>query len=139
MTPEAISGIVVHTAYQLHKDLGPGLLESVYETVLARMLEERGLDVKRQHPVAFDYCGIHFNDGMKVDLLINDCFVVELKSVEYNSPVHAKQLLTYLRLMGFSIGLLINFGASTFKDGVRRVVNNHKENKDSMLRLNKPV
>jgi iron complex transport system substrate-binding protein len=133
---EEISGVVVDAAFHLHKELGPGLLESVYEAVLARMLEKRGLRVQRQGSVAFDFDGMHFDDGLCVDLLVEDCVVVELKSVETLAPVHSKQLLTYLRLLNLPLGLLINFGAATFKEGVKRVVNKHQDLTSSRLRVN---
>ena len=136
MNAEELSAIVVDAAYHLHKDLGPGLLESVYEAVLARMLEQRGLKVERQKVVAFDFHGMHFDEGLRVDLLINNCLVVELKSVETFAPVHSKQLLTYLRLLNLPLGLLINFGAATFKEGIKRVVNNHVDFASSRLRVN---
>jgi iron complex transport system substrate-binding protein len=115
MNVEETSAAVVDDAYHLHRELGPGLLESVYEVVLARMLERRGVRVERQKCVAFDFDGMHFNEGLRVDLLVEDCLVVELKSVETLAPVHPKQLLTYLRLLHLPLGLLINFGAPTFK------------------------
>jgi iron complex transport system substrate-binding protein len=124
---EELSAIVVDCAYHLHVDLGPGLLESVYEAVLARLLTERGLRVERQKPVTFEYQGIRFDDGLRVDLLIDNRLIVELKSVETLAPVHGKQLLTYLRLLQLPLGLLINFGAATFREGCRRIVNNHQE------------
>lgn len=136
MDVEEISAIVVDSAFQLHRDLGPGLLESVYASVLTRMLEERGLIVQRQKNVAFDFHGHHFDEGLRVDMLVSNCFVIELKSVERLSPVHMKQLLTYLRLMELPLGLLINFGAATFKDGIRRVVNRHQHFASSRLRVN---
>ncbi|HRQ64418.1 MAG TPA: GxxExxY protein [Xanthomonadaceae bacterium] len=136
MNAEEASAVVVDAAYQLHRDLGPGLLESVYEAVLARMLAQRGLAVQRQKTVVFDYAGIHFEEGLRVDLLVEGCLVVELKSVENLAPVHAKQVLTYLRLMNLSLGLLINFGAATFKEGVRRIVNGHTDFVSSRLRVN---
>ncbi len=138
MNIEEISAIVVDAAFHLHKDLGPGLLESVYESVLARLLEERGLRVERQRSVAFDFHGMHFDDGLRLDLLVNGCLIVELKSVENLAPVHAKQLLTYLRLLNLRLGLLINFGAATFKEGVKRIVNDHHEFASSRLRVNSP-
>jgi hypothetical protein len=95
--------------------------------VLARMLEERGLLVERQVSVAFDFNGMHFDEGLRVDLLVDGCLVIELKSVEKLAPVHAKQLLTYLRLLNLPVGLLINFGAATFKEGIRRIVNKHQD------------
>ena len=136
MNVEEVSAGVVDDAFHLHRDLGPGLLESVYEVVLARMLDRRGLKVERQKPVAFDFDGMHFDDGLRVDLMVEDCLVVELKSVEILAPVHPKQLLTYLRLLNLPLGLLINFGAPTFKQGVRRIVNNHRDFASSRLRVN---
>ena len=136
MNAEEISAIVVDAAYHLHKDLGPGLLESVCEAVLARMLEQRGLKVERQKVVAFDFHGMHFDEGLRVDLLINDCLVIESKSVETIAPVHSKQLLTYLRLLNLQLGLLINFSAATFKEGIKRVVNNHDDLAASRFRVN---
>ncbi len=123
---EEICTTVVDTAFHLHRGLGPGLLESVYETVLARQLERRGLNVERQKPLSFDYDGIRFDEGLRVDLMIEGLLIVELKSVEKLSPVHAKQVLTYLRLLGLPLGLLINFGAPSFKEGIKRIVNNHR-------------
>ena len=114
MNVEEVSAAVVDAAFHLHRDLGPGLLESVYEVVLARMLDRRGLKVERQKTVAFDFDGMHFDDGLRVDLMVEDCLVVELKSVEILAPVHPKQLLTYLRLLNLPLGLLINFGAPRF-------------------------
>jgi len=139
MNVEEVSSVVVDTAFHLHRDLGPGLLESVYEAVLARMLEERGLRVERQVSVAFDFNGMHFDEGLRVDLLVDGCLVIELKSVEKLAPVHAKQLLTYLRLLNLPVGLLINFGAATFKEGIRRIVNKHQDFASSRLRVNKNV
>ena len=121
-----VTGEIVDAAYKLHTQLGPGLLESVYETVLARSLERRGLVVSQQHTVSFEFEGIHFEEGLRVDLLVENNVVVELKSVEKLAPVHAKQLLTYLRLLRLPVGLLINFGAPTLKEGLRRIVNNYK-------------
>jgi GxxExxY protein len=139
MNVEEVSAAVVDAAFHLHKDLGPGPLESVYEAALARMLQKRGLRVDRQKSVAFDFDGMHFNEGLRVDLLVEDCLVVELKSAESLAPVHAKQLLTYLRLLNLPLGLLINFGAATFKEGVRRVVNNHRDFASSRLRVNQEL
>jgi iron complex transport system substrate-binding protein len=136
MNAEEASAVVVDAAFQLHRDLGPGLLESVYAAVLARMLAQRGLTVEQQKTVVFDYAGMRFEEGLRVDLLVEGCLVVELKSVENLAPVHAKQVLTYLRLMNLSLGLLINFGAATFKEGVRRIVNGHTDFASSRLRVN---
>lgn len=112
---------------RLHRDLGPGLFESVYETILAGKLTERGYRVDRQMPVDIEYEGQRFAAAFKIDLLIDDRLIVEVKSVDQPSAVHAKQVLTYLRLMKLPVGLLINFGGSSLKEGVRRVVNGHVE------------
>jgi GxxExxY protein len=132
---EELAAIVVDKAFHLHVDLGPGLLESVYEAVLAQVLVAQGLQVERQKTITFQYQGFHFDDGLRVDLLINNMLVVELKSVEVIAPVHGKQLLTYLRLLKLPLGLLINFGAPTFKQGIKRVVNNHDESEASWVRV----
>jgi GxxExxY protein len=132
-----LSAIVVDAAFQLHKALGPGLLETVYESLLATSLERRGLVVERQKNVAFDFDGIHFEDGLRIDLLVNGLLVVELKSVETLAPVHYKQVLTYLRLMHLPLGLLINFGSVTFKEGCKRIVNHHTSFTSSRLRVNR--
>ncbi|MDY0040408.1 MAG: GxxExxY protein [Desulforhabdus sp.] len=134
---EELSAEVVDAAYHLHRDLGPGLLESVYEVVLAGMLEKRGFVVERQKPVPIEFDGIKFDEGFRADLLVEGDLVVELKSVEALLPVHGKQLLTYLRLLGLPLGLLVNFGAATFKDGIRRIVNNHTYSAASRLRVHK--
>lgn len=133
---EELSAIVVNTAYHLHVDLGPGLLESVYEVVMAKLLRERGLKVERQKSVMFEYHDMIFDEGLRIDLLVNDRLVVELKSVEAFAPVHAKQVLTYLRLLHLPIGLLINFGSASFKEGCKRIVNNHQDFASSRLRVN---
>lgn len=133
---EEISAEVVDAAFHLHKDLGPGLLESVYEVVLAKMLEQRGLSVERQKPIPIHYAGLHFDEGFRSDLLVSNSLLIELKSVETLVPVHSKQVLTYLRLLGLPLGLLINFGSATFKEGVKRIVNNHTNFASSRLRVN---
>ncbi|MFN5950296.1 MAG: GxxExxY protein, partial [Pirellulaceae bacterium] len=120
----------------LHVDLGPGLLESVYESGLARRLRERGLGGGRHRGGGGVYGGIIFEDGLRIDLLVTDRLVVELKSVEAFAPVHAKQVLTYLRLLHLPIGLLINFGSASFKEGCKRIVNNHQDFASSRLRVN---
>ena len=122
---ESLATQVVDAAYRLHRDLGPGLLESVYEVILAKMLTDLGLRVVRQVTVPIEYAGVRLDDGFRADLIVENLLIVELKSVERASPVHAKQLLTYLRLQNRSLGFLINFGAATFKEGIKRVVNHH--------------
>jgi iron complex transport system substrate-binding protein len=122
----AITGEIVDAAYGIHRRLGPGLLESVYEALLARILSERGLAVERQKPVPFEFEGLRLDEGFRVDLLVEERVVVELKSAERTNPVHAKQVLTYLRLMNLPVGLLINFGAPTLKEGLKRVINGYE-------------
>jgi iron complex transport system substrate-binding protein len=131
-----ITGEIVDAAFKLHVGLGPGLLESVYDLVLARVLERRGLMVERQKPVSFDFDGIHFRDGLRIDLLVESLVIVEIKSVERMLPVHPKQLLTYLRLMKLPVGLLINFGAPTLKEGLHRIVNSLTPSASPRLRVN---
>lgn len=133
---EELTAQIVDCGYRLHCRLGPGLLESVYEAVLARMLELKGLRVERQKPVPIELDGMQFDEGFRADLLVDGQVLVELKSVEKFAPVHGKQVLTYLRLLNLPVGLLINFGASTFKGGIKRVVNNHQDFASSRLRVN---
>jgi GxxExxY protein len=127
MDENEIAREIVDAAYQIHRKLGPGLLESVYETVLAFEIEKRGLSVKRQLPVSIVYEGIKFDVGFRADLIVEDKVIVELKSVEEVSPVHKKQLLTYLRLTDSRLGLLINFGSALIRDGISRIVNRLSE------------
>ncbi len=133
---DEVTGAVVDAALKIHRELGPGLLESVYEVVLARALEKRGLRVERQKGIRFEYDGVVFEEGFRIDLLVDDRVVVELKSVERLAPVHSKQLLTYLRLLNLSVGLLINFGAATLKEGLHRIVNNLPSSASPRLRVN---
>lgn len=123
MTENEIAREIVSAAYEVHKRLGPGLLESVYETVLAHELKKRGLDVLRQVPISFTYDEMAFDEGFRADLVVGDRLIAELKSVEQLLPVHKKQLLTYLRLADKRLGLLINFGAPLIRDGLVRIVN----------------
>jgi iron complex transport system substrate-binding protein len=133
---DEITGSIVDAAYKIHTGLGPGLLESVYETVLARDLDRRGFTVERQKVVSFEYDGMCFDEGLRVDLLVEGKVVVELKSVEKLAPVHAKQVITYLRLLNLPIGLLINFGAPTLKEGIQRIVNHYQPSASPRLRVN---
>jgi GxxExxY protein len=123
---EELASITVDCGFHLHKELGPGLLESVYEAIMADQLARRGLDVLRQVPVPVRYGGVELPEGFRADLLVEGQLLVELKSVERLSPLHGKQVPTYLRLLEMPLGLLINFGGETFKEGVRRIVNNHR-------------
>jgi iron complex transport system substrate-binding protein len=120
---EQIAKDVVDASMKLHMALGPGLLESVYAVILQKKLQERGYQVEREVPIPVEYEGLHFELGFRADLIINGCFIVELKSVEKLTPVHAKQLLTYLKLTDFRLGLLINFGEALLKDGIKRLAN----------------
>ena len=134
---EEVSAIIVDCGYRLHVEAGPGLLETVYEVALARMLTERGLQVRRQVPVPIELMGMKFDEGFRADLIVHDLVLVELKSVENLSPVHGKQVLTYLRLLKMPLGLLINFGSATFKEGVKRILNGPQTFVSSCLRVNK--
>ena len=127
MTENEIAREVVDAAYKVHTTLGPGLLESVYEAVLAYELEQRGLRVQRQAPIAVRYESLRFDLGFKADMLVNDLVIVELKSVEQVARVHKKQVLTYIRLADRRLGLLINFGSNLIKDGITRLVNDLPE------------
>ena len=130
-----ITGKVIDCAIEIHRALGPGLLESVYEAILERKLIRCGLVVERQIPVPICYEGMTFDEGFRADLIINRLVCLELKSVENLAPVHSKQLLTYLKLLNLEVGLLINFGAPTLKEGLHRIVNNFHETPSSTPRL----
>ena len=123
MTENQIGDIIVECAIYLHRNLGPGLLESVYEATLARALAKRGLNVQRQVPVAIEFDGERFDEGFRADLIVDGKVIIELKSVEKVSAAHKKQLLTYLRLTGFKLGYLLNFGKALMKDGITRTIN----------------
>ncbi len=123
MTENEIATQVVDAAFKIHTELGPGLLESVYEVLLAHELQKRGLRVIRQKPIPIFYEGIKFDEGFRADLVVEDKVVIELKSIETILPVHKKQVLTHLRLMNLKLGLLINFGEELIKNGISRIVN----------------
>lgn len=127
MTENEIAKQIVDAAFRVHSTLGPGLLESVYETVMAKELEKRGLSVVCQLPVALIYDGIELDLAFKADLVVEDKVIVEVKSVSELHPVHKKQLATYLRLADKRLGLLINFNVALIKDGITRVVNGLRE------------
>ena len=122
---DEISGEVLDVALRLHRDLGPGLLESVYEALLAARLQDSGLRVERQKAIAAEFESVRFEAAFRADLVVDGRLLVEVKSVDMLLPVHAKQLLTYLRLMKQPVGLLLNFGGATLKEGVRRIVNDY--------------
>jgi GxxExxY protein len=132
-----VTGAVIDAAVRIHRELGPGLLESVYELVLAHELVRRGFHVERQRPVPIEYDGLAFEEGFRADLIVEARVVVELKSVERLAPVHWKKLLTYLRLMHLEVGLLINFGDALLKDGLHRVVNGLSPSASPRLRVNR--
>ena len=123
MTENAIATLIVDAAFKIHKTLGPGLLESVYQSILAHELQKRGLRVNQQVGVPVHYEGIKLEVGYRIDLLVAGKVIIEVKSVEQLAPIHKKQLLTYLRLMNLRLGLLINFNVELIKDGIQRVVN----------------
>ena len=133
---DEVSGDVLDVALRLHRDLGPGLLESVYEIVLAGKLAAMGYEVARQRAVDVLFEGLRFEGAFRIDLLVDERLIVEIKSVERLSIAHAKQLLTYLRLSKQPVGLLINFGGPTLKEGVRRIVNDHHSSASPRLRVN---
>lgn len=135
MTENEIASIVMELSFQIHRQLGPGLLESVYEVILARKLADAGLLVERQVPVRIEFEELIFNEGFKADVVIDKKVILELKSLERLQPVHAKQLVTYLRLTNMRLGLLINFGEAFLKDGFRRVVNGLNEPEQPAPRL----
>ncbi|HEX9807029.1 MAG TPA: GxxExxY protein [Alteraurantiacibacter sp.] len=126
MDIDDISAAVVDEAIGVHRELGPGLFESVYETVLAGRLEKRSLKVARQVPVPITFDGHNFDAAFRIDILVEDRLILEIKAVEQLSKVHARQLLTYLRLMKQPVGLLLNFSGATMKEGIRRLVNDYK-------------
>lgn len=123
---DEISAIVIDECIKIHRELGPGLFETVYETVLAGRLEARGLKIERQMPVPLEFDGYSFDSAFRIDLLVDSRLVLEVKAVETLSKAHAKQLLTYLRLLKQPVGLLLNFSQATMKDGIRRLVNDYK-------------
>ena len=123
MNENRIAEKVLDAAFRIHRELGPGLLESVYESVLAHELNRLGVTARRQVRVPITFGSQTFDEGFRADLVVADRVIVELKSVEKIEPVHAKQLLTYLRLTGCRLGLLINFNTALLKNGVRRIVN----------------
>ncbi|WP_422343234.1 GxxExxY protein [Parasphingorhabdus sp.] len=123
---EDIASRVIDVAMGVHIDLGPGLLESVYEQVLANRLRKQGLKVDRQMPVGTRIDGLDFPDAFRADIFVQDRLLLEIKAVERLSPIHTRQTLTYLRLMKLPLGLLINFGGITLKEGLKRVANNYR-------------
>ena len=123
MNENEIGTIVVDAAIEIHRELGPGLLELVYETVLCKVLQERGLPTQRQLSIPIEFRGTRFDEGFRADLLVGNKVILELKSIESVSAVHKKQVQTYLRLTGCRLGYLLNFGELLMKNGITRCVN----------------
>ena len=119
-----LSNKIIGAAIEVHKVLGPGLLESVYEECLYKELFLNKISFERQKPLPIDYKGVHLDCGYRLDILVENCVIVELKSVETLIPIHMAQLLTYLKLTNIKLGLLINFNTTLLKEGIKRVVNN---------------
>lgn len=124
MTENEIAKIVVEAAFQIHTKLGPGLLESVYEEILHYILKSKGLRVERQKSISVLWDDLKLDIGFRADLIVEEKVIIELKSVETLAPVHPKQLLTYLKVTGLKLGLLINFNEQYIKNGITRIVNN---------------
>jgi GxxExxY protein len=123
MTENEIGKLVVDAAIAVHRELGPGLLETVHEVILAHQLRERGLRVERQVPIPIEYRGVKFDEAFRADIMVEGKVVLELKSIEQVTRVHKKQLQTYLRLTGYKLGFLLNFGEGLMKKGITRAVN----------------
>ena len=124
MTENELSKIIVNSCFHLHKQLGPGLLESIYEEILSYELIKEGLRIERQKAIPVIYDEINMEMGFRADIIVENKVIIELKSVESIAPVHQKQLLTYLKITGLKLGLLINFNVALIKDGIQRIVNN---------------
>lgn len=124
MSENELSRIIVNTAFQIHLKLGPGLLESVYEEIMVHELMKQGLRVERQRAIPVFRNDLKMDIGFRADIIVEDKVIVELKSIELLAPVHSKTLLTYLRVTGLKLGLLINFNEELIKEGISRVVNN---------------
>jgi len=123
MNEDEISAIIVDTAVYIHKKLGSGLLENVYEVILSKLLVQKGLHVQRQVSIPIEFEGEYFDEGFRVDIFVEGKVIIELKSVEKIALIHKKQLLTYLKLTKTKLGIILNFGAAIMKDGIDRVVN----------------
>ena len=135
---EELARDAVDCGLRIHRNLGPGLLESVYEAVMSASLARRGLSIERQKPIPIEFDGMMLGEGFRADVLVEGRLIIEIKSTDRLAPVHARQLLTYLRLARQPLGLLMNFGCETFREGLKRVVNNHADFASSRLRVNQP-
>ena len=123
MTENEVGRIVVDAAIAVHRALGPGLLETVYEVALSHELQQRGLEVERQVPIPIEYLGVKFDEAFRADVIVEGKVILEMKSVEHATAAHRKQIQTYLRLTGCKLGFLLNFGEALMKDGITRAVN----------------
>lgn len=123
---EAIARIVVNSAFKVHKELGSGLLERVYEVCLAHEISKAGLEVKRQIDIPIVYDGIEFSEGLRLDLLVEDCIIIEVKAVEQVNPVWEAQIISHLKLLNKDLGFLINFNVPLIKSGIKRFINTKK-------------
>lgn len=133
---EELASQAIDCGHKIHRELGPGLLESVYEAMLAAALSRRGLVVERQKPIPIEFDGMALGEGFRADLLVEESLSIEVKCTERLAPIHGRQLLAYLRLAKQPLGLLMNFGGETFREGLKRVVNNHSSFAPSRLRVN---
>ena len=122
-----IGDIIIDTAFYIHKELGPGLLESVYETILTKLLTKKGLSVQRQVSIPVEFEGEYFEEGFRIDIFVNGKVIIELKSVGKIASSHTKQLLTYLKLTNTKVGYLLNFGSALMKEGIVRIINGNLE------------
>jgi GxxExxY protein len=137
MTVEELATVAIDCGLKVHRDLGPGLLETAYEKVLAYRLGQRGLEVSTQVAVPIRVDGIVIDQGLRVDILVEGQLPIEVKSVDRLAELHARQVLTYLRFLELPLGLLMNFSGMRFADGLKRIVNNHHETSGSILRLHR--
>ena len=135
MEIEELASVAVDCGLMVHKRLGPGLLETAYEKVLAHKMSVRGLSVKTQVLMPIEIDGLLVDQGFRADILVEDKLLIEVKSVERLAPVHSRQVLTYLRFMNLPLGLLMNFSGMTFREGLKRVVNNHQDSTGSKLEI----
>ena len=124
---EEIAKIIVNSAFKVHKQLGPGLLERVYEVCLAHEIKKAGLEVKRQIDLPIIYDGLEFDEGLRLDLFVEDCIIIEIKSVEKVNPVWEAQIISHLKLLNKDLGFLINFNVPLIKNGIRRFINTKKK------------
>ncbi|QJR38218.1 GxxExxY protein [Gemmatimonas groenlandica] len=138
MHPDDLTGACINAAIRIHRKFRSGMLEAAYETFLFRTLVNDGFDVERQKAISFEFEGERYENAFRADLIVNGRLIIEVKAQETNSPVHTKQLLTYLRLAELPLGLVINFGMPKLMDGVKRVVNELPPEQSPQLRVNRP-